>query len=404
MKLPEMNAEFASAMARATAATRGADPMEATRIISEALGLRQRMPEAAPVSTEHDRRDRPEARAKRPRIDPRAEIVEPLEAEPRPGAQPGGWSMPGGIAGMKPGRSLREVVRKLREGGLDPLMMPGTAPGPEPELPEGARFEARRFACAAGARGYRLYVPARAEVRGLVVMLHGCKQNPEDFAIGTGMNAIAEREGLIVAYPGQGSAENMQSCWNWFRPGDQRRDAGEPAIIAGITREVIAEFGIDPSRVFVAGLSAGGAMAAVLAEAYPDLYSAAGIHSGLPAGSASDVISAFAAMRGEGRPAAGTTGARMIVFHGTADHTVNPANADRLLAARRGVGRRETGVSPAGQSYERTIIEDPEGRAETEVWMLKGAGHAWSGGGARGSYTDPAGPDASAEMARFFLA
>jgi poly(hydroxyalkanoate) depolymerase family esterase len=318
-------------------------------------------------------------------------------------------------------RSLGDVVNALRDGrssslGVLPAIEAPSAPV-SLQIPDGAQFLARSYACRAGSRQYKLYIPAERPdgPQGLVVMLHGCTQSPDDFAVGTGMNAVAETHGLLVAYPAQTSIHNSGSCWNWFRPGDQRRDIGEPAIIAGITRALITEFEIDPSRVYVAGLSAGGAMAAVMGEVYPELYAAIGVHSGLPYGSASDVVSAFAAMRDEPggghampRVAAGGKAIRTIVFHGSADQTVHPANAGRIIAAARarteaGGVRRVEGRSPRGRSYTRTISLTPDGAAAAELWLVQGAGHAWSGGQAAGSYTDPAGPDASAEMVRFFL-
>ena len=251
-----------------------------------------------------------------------------------------------------------------------------------------------------------------------MVMLHGCKQNPDDFAAGTGMNAIAEAYGLLVAYPGQTGADNASSCWNWFRPSDQRRDSGEPSIIAGITREIMSTFGIERRQVYVAGLSAGGAMAAVMGETYPDIFAAVGIHSGLACGSANDVMSAFAAMRGDAglparehsRTAASTSGLiRTIVFHGTADGTVHPSNAERIVAAATSnradlTVRKDLERRAGGRTYTRTVLVDPAGLPVVEHWLVKSAGHTWSGGQAAGSYTDPKGPDASSEMVRFFLA
>jgi poly(hydroxyalkanoate) depolymerase family esterase len=248
-------------------------------------------------------------------------------------------------------------------------------------------------------------------------MLHGCKQNPDDFAMGTGMNAVAEAHGLLVAYPGQTGADNASSCWNWFRPADQMRDAGEPSIIAGITAVIMSEFGLVRDRVFVAGLSAGGAMAAVMGETWPDLYAAVGVHSGLAFGSANDVMSAFSAMRGDlGLPsrtkpraaAGGASPVRTIVFHGGADRTVHPSNADRIVTAAsltgaEGAVRKEAGCAAGGRTYTKTIVADREGLTAVEYWLVDGAGHAWSGGHAGGSYTDPQGPDASSEMVRFFL-
>ena len=221
-------------------------------------------------------------------------------------------------------------------------------------------------------------------------MLHGCKQDPDDFAAGTGMNALAEEGRLLVAYPGQSGTANVSGCWNWFDPAHQSRDAGEPAILAGLTREIVAEFGLPRDRVFVAGLSAGGAMAAVMAETHPELFAAAGIHSGLAYRSANDVMSAFAAMRGQGGfdSASGSgqaPGPRLIVFHGTADRTVHPSNAESIVTAARaaipeGALRAERGCTADGRTYTRTLVEAPDGAALIECWMIDGAGHAWSGG------------------------
>jgi poly(hydroxyalkanoate) depolymerase family esterase len=367
-----MSSDFMEAMGRAVAATRARRPGEATRIIQAAL-TGQPMP--AP--------DRGPQRTPRPRLDPNAEVAEPTrESRLR--------------------RPLREALRTLREGRNSlGWTLPGMAPHAPLDVPEGAVWETRRYACAAGARDFRLYVPAKGgKPRALVVMLHGCRQDPDDFARGTGMNALAERHGLLVAYPGQTNGENSLACWNWFRPEDQRRNAGEPSILAGMARELAEEFGIPPERVFVAGLSAGGAMAAVLGEAYPDVFAAVGIHSGLPAGAANDALSAFSAMRGEPaltgrRPRSG--GAPMIVFHGTADTTVQSVNAERIVEglAAAAEDRGEAG----GRHYSRRVLRDGRG----ELWLVEGAGHAWSGGQPGGSYTDAKGPDASAEMVRFFL-
>ena len=205
------------------------------------------------------------------------------------------------------------------------------------------------------------------------------------------------------------------SCWNWFRPGDQRRTTGEPAIIAGLTEAIVVEFGVPRDCVFIAGLSAGGAMAAVMGATYPDLYAAVGVHSGLAHGAANDVLSAYAAMRGETdvglrpspSPSSDTT-PRVIVFHGTADTTVHPTNAERIVvaaqrAAPTGPFRSERGVTGDGRSYLRTVAARPDGTSGIECWMIQGGGHAWSGGHPSGSFTEPDGPDASAELVRFFL-
>lgn len=253
-----------------------------------------------------------------------------------------------------------------------------------------------------GSRQYKLYVPSgyRGEALPLVVMLHGCKQDPDDFAIGTGMNALAETERCLVLYPAQAASANGSNCWNWFRRGDQRRDQGEPALLAGMTRDVVARYGLDGKRVYVAGLSAGGAMAAVLGATYPDLYAAVGVHSGLPYAAAQDLPSALKLMQ-SGEAMTSVRADRpvpLIVFHGDRDTTVHPRNGEQLLrqAGAEPVGDVEQGRKPKGHSYTRKIYRN------AEYWVVHGAGHAWSGGDAAGSYTDAAGPDASREMWRFF--
>ena len=253
-------------------------------------------------------------------------------------------------------------------------------------------------------------------MRPLVVMLHGCQQNADDFAVGAGMNRLADQMGFIVVYPEQTASANPNTCWNWFNPQDQARDSGEPSLIAGITRAVAAEFGADETKVYIAGLSAGGAMAAIMSVAYPDLYAAAGVHSGLPFGAADDLPSAFAAMRGgpgltpaKKRRVKGAKGrVRTIVFHGVNDRTVDPSNADAILAdARAGVAgpsheTRLDGIA-GGRAYTRTLVTDARGLPHAEYWAVEGLSHAWSGGSPDGSFTDPRGPDASREMVRFFL-
>jgi poly(hydroxyalkanoate) depolymerase family esterase len=271
-----------------------------------------------------------------------------------------------------------------------------------PDIPEGATFERLRHDGPHGARDFRLYRPSpeRGPVRGVVLMLHGCTQTPEDFAVGTGMNDHAETHGLLVVYPEQSRAHNAQLCWNWFRASDQGRDGGEAALLANLVASVAAEHALPPSRVFVAGLSAGGAMAALLAHVHSDVVAAAGVHSGLAPGSAQDVVSAFAAMRGDAAPGAVAVRAPIIIFHGSADSTVAPVNAGRLAGPLADTVQK-SGIA-SGRRFDVLSGRNRDGHP-VEVWRVDGAGHAWSGGQAGGSYTDPAGPDASAEMVRFFL-
>jgi poly(hydroxyalkanoate) depolymerase family esterase len=307
-----------------------------------------------------------------------------------------------------------------KEGETDPAI-----------VPTGGRFVERSYTNQTGTRTYKLYIPSGyiGQEVPLVVMLHGCTQSPNDIAAGTQMNVLAEENIFLVAYPAQAQGANMNKCWNWFKASDQQRGRGEPSLVAGITRQVIDEYNVADGRVYVVGMSAGGAMAAIMAETYPDLYAAVGIHSGLAPGAAHDMPSAFAAMHQGGPaiprrdvPTATATGesARIvpaIVFHGDCDKTVHPRNADHLLehycpakltgsqeeasgSTPRGTVRQ--GQVPGGHAYTRATYHDAGERAIAERWTVHGLGHAWSGGSSSGSYTDPKGPDASAEMFRFF--
>jgi poly(hydroxyalkanoate) depolymerase family esterase len=277
----------------------------------------------------------------------------------------------------------------------------------------GARFEEATFSNACGSRAYKLYVPSgyNGQPVPLVVMLHGCTQSPDDFAAGTKMNDLAEEQVFLVAYPAQSQSANASKCWNWFHAGHQQRDAGEPSLIAGITRQIMRDFMVEEDRVYVAGLSAGGAAAAIMGSTYPDLYAAIGVHSGLACGAATDMPSAFAAMSqgaaASPRRSPACAAVPTIVFHGDKDPTVSPINGDQIIEQCRASGSFRVSVthgqSTGGIRYQRTVHTDESGVSFLEQWVLHGAGHAWSGGGPAGSYTDPRGPDASREMMRFFM-
>jgi len=312
--------------------------------------------------------------------------------------------------------ALKRVLRGRRD--RDSV---AEVPRPQTTVVDGqpGQFVTGSYANQAGARPYKLYIPTTyaGQPLPLVVMLHGCTQTPDDFASGTRMNALAEERQCLVLYPEQTHAANHSRCWNWFKRGNQRRDQGEPAILAGMTREVMNRYRIDPDKVYVAGLSAGGAMAAVMGTAYPELYAAVGIHSGLACGSAHDLRSAFAAMRGipasmagrntDSTPLAPAT--LTIVFHGDRDKTVHPRNSEQVVSqsveqngASSADASTERGQVPGGHAYTRTVHRDSTGRVVLEHWLVHGGGHGWFGGNPRGSYVDPKGPDAAREMIRFF--
>jgi poly(hydroxyalkanoate) depolymerase family esterase len=324
--------------------------------------------------------------------------------------------MPGAL------RSFLDRVKRLRSApGIGGVAHP--SPAREPDVvPDGGQFVTGLYSNRAGSRTYKLYVPSGycGQALPLVVMLHGCTQSPDDFAAGMRMNALAEEHTCLVAYPAQAASANASKCWNWFNPGHQQRGQGEPSLIAGITRQVMRDYSVDPRRVYVAGLSAGAAAAVIMGITYPDLYAAIGAHSGLACGAASDLRSAFAVMRqGAGaalhRPGSAPGDGEyrrvvpMIVFHGDEDTTVHPRNGDQIIEQSRAnmTANLQTRVQhrriPGGHAYSRTLYADASGQAVLEQWVIHGAGHAWSGGSPAGSYTDPQGPDAAQEMLRFFL-
>jgi poly(hydroxyalkanoate) depolymerase family esterase len=317
---------------------------------------------------------------------------------------------------------LRRVLDRIPRTGFEPGLggLAEPSPADAPDVPQSGQFLVRSYSNQAGIRAYKLYVPSgyRRQPLPLIIMLHGCTQSPDDFAAGTRMNLRAEEHNCFVAYPAQAATANSSKCWNWFRPGDQERDQGEPSLIAGITRQVMSDYSVDPDRVFAAGFSAGAAATAILAATYPDLYAAVGVHSGLACGAASDVASAFAAMR-QNQPASRHRSGRRsggslrivpaIVFHGDEDMTVHPHNGDQVTAQLREALNIDSQATvekrrvPGGRAYSRMLYHDASGQAMFEQWVIHGAGHAWSGGSPAGSYTDPKGPDATREMLRFFL-
>lgn len=398
--------------------------VEVTRLtragrLSEALALLQRPPQKSrspEAPREHDHKKMRTALSGRQDID----MVPP-------GIDSASWTAPRFDAphgtDTAVDASLTEPhVPKTMRGFLDHLRRRGGSSGlrgmpthraqdVRTALPDGARFEECSYANEAGSRTYKIYIPGHyfGEPLPLIVMLHGCKQSPDDFARGTQMNELAQEQGFVVAYPEQPPSANSSKCWNWFNTGDQLRDEGEPSLIAGITRQILRDLAIDPTRIYVAGLSAGGAAAAIMGSTYPDLYAAIGVHSGLACGAAKDLPSAFAAMRHGGFSL--MEGAKRplptIVFHGDRDHTVSPVNGDQVIAQSKAAAELHLtislGQSAGGINYTRTVQADASGCPVLEHWVLHGAGHAWSGGSSAGSYTDPRGPNASREMLRFFL-
>jgi poly(hydroxyalkanoate) depolymerase family esterase len=319
------------------------------------------------------------------------------------------------------GAAAKALQRSLGSSFGSPQGAQIPAQSPDMLLRQGTRSDSlgegvlldRMYQNDAGARRYKIYVPPDSNQRApVIVMLHGGTQPVLDYAAGTGMNQLADLHHFLVVYPEQDARANPMRYWNWFRPQDQQPRGGEPSLIAGITHEVIGDENADPDRVFIAGFSAGAAMATVMAATHPQLYAAAGVHSGLPYGAAHDVPSAFALMRGGSPTSHREPPLRipLIVFHGDHDEIVNVVNASNIRQQRLGIdgvvtaadGVRVThGQVPGGHPYTKTIYSD-DADVLLEQWIVHGAGHAWFGGTAGCSYTDPRGPAASAEMVRFF--
>ena len=383
---------------------------EATRLtragqLAEATALLQRMLRGEPAPDAPSRTGGRIAPGREPLIiDAKANAVE--ETDSHPHLKPATSAQP---------RKLRALLdRKKGRSGLG-LRGVKRAPLSTPDIvPEGGKFIEGAYSNPAGSRTYKLFIPSRYQGQPLplVVMLHGCTQSPDDFAAGTRMNLIAEEQNCFVVYPAQPSHANQAKCWNWFRTADQQRGRGEPSLIAGITRQIMRDYSVDPKRVYVGGLSAGAAAAAIMGATYPDLYAAIGMHSGLACGAATDLPSAFVAMRQGGGPIPGSfqeTGHlfRPLFFTAIATRpciqTTAVSFSSSLVRTMRAQKKVHRGRVPGGHAYTRTILSDASGRAMLEHWDIHGAGHAWSGGSPAGSYTDPRGPDATREMLRFFL-
>jgi poly(hydroxyalkanoate) depolymerase family esterase len=407
-----MNEHMQAAMAEATRLTRAGQLAEATRIIQRALrgepaphGPRAkpnsadppnegevRVVDATPPATESS------MKGKAPENGACAGAVKARPAARVGAVLPGTMQLPGGM------RTVRGPLHPATPHEVTSLVHAG------------GKFADGSYTNKAGTRSYKLYVPSGyvGQAVPLLVMLHGCTQTPVDFAAGTHMNVLAEEKTFLVAYPEQVTLANRSGCWNWFQTADQCHGKGEPSLIAGITQQVMSNYHVDATRVYIAGMSAGGAMAVIMAATYPDLYAAVGVHSGLAYGAAQDLPSAFASMK-QGAPQHMrqlTERIPLIVFHGDRDTTVAPINAERLLdqwlqAAGNGSNAlRDTvlkrGQVTGGHAYSRFVYQNASGQTIAEKWIIHQAGHAWSGGSPSGSYTDIKGPDASAEMVRFF--
>ena len=431
----KLNEKLLAQMRAATRSLGGQGPKAATAAIQEALKIltpnkgaaRSAAPAgAAPNPSMRDiNPPPPHAAARHAQAEPQAQAQRAPEPEPAPQAQQAHTNPFSGDAAERLKNLVPDLMAKLDRAGLSgasggaggfkmpSFEMPGGMGGMAgmqptgPDLP--GKFVDGSFSNQAGTRSYKLYIPSSysGQAMPLVVMLHGCTQDPDDFARGTQMNMLAEEMHCLVVYPAQSQQANASRCWNWFSAVDQTRGQGEPSIIAGITETIMHDYAVDKSQVYVAGLSAGGAMATIMGTLYPELYAAVGVHSGLPFASAHDLPSALAAMKGNfGRSQGAARAIPIIVFHGDKDTTVHPACGDEVIKQGAQQGPKEIVVEPGrvpqGHAYTRTVHQGEDGTPHAEQWLIHGAGHAWSGGSAHGSYTDGKGPDASREMMRFF--
>ena len=413
---------FGQTLLKAAQLTRGGHLMDATRLIQKALA--GSVANAAPFAQANPA----SARAANDDAQPTDANVIDVEAKLVVDAPVTDDQQAAGTSTSHPSEHLSEHPTARFTSPVDAKSAVSASRAP------GGIFLAGEFVFEGKTYPYRLYGPALSSTPGmpgtavpvavampLLVLLHGCKQNAQDFAAGTAMNTLADTHGCLVLYPQQITSGNAQMCWNWFEPAHQAAGQGETGMIAALTRHILdqpadhfVQGGVaDPTRVYIAGLSAGGAMAAVVAAQHPSLFAALGVHSGLASGAAHDMMSAFKAM---GRGAAGSAAAALptIVFHGTADGTVSPANGDKVAhAAVKALQARGTtlvashdqqiGDARGSKQARRTVYRDASGTPQVEQWSVAAGPHAWSGGSAAGSYTDPGGPSASAAMLAFFL-
>lgn len=341
------------------------------------------------------------------------------------------WTVAGLLLASGPATGPCGAIQHDGKDILEPRSSMESAPG---------EFREGRYTDEHGTLRYRLYLPnaGAGTARPLVVMLHGCTQDPVDFAVGTRANEHAEAAGAIVLYPEQPQSAHPQKCWSWFDPAHQARGAGEPALLAGTTRAVIEETGADPERIFTAGISAGGSMAQILTAAYPELYRALAVHSAPAYRSAGDVATALSILRQGVTDAASLPGRVLaamgdrarpvptLVVHGSVDPVVRVVNGEQVLRQWAEVARRSGTATPQkagapiptgcpdvpGLSVETSTIEARKpalrcvysgAAVALEYWAVEGMGHAWSGGSEAGTYTDPAGPDATERVFRFLL-
>jgi poly(hydroxyalkanoate) depolymerase family esterase len=289
-----------------------------------------------------------------------------------------------------------------------------------------------------GSLEYKLFVSSayrKEKSVPLVVMLHGCTQKVEELAAISGINELADKNNFLVAYPEQSVAANPLKCWNWFDPKHQSRDAGEPSLIAAVIQDIRTSYNIDEKRMYVVGISAGGAMAVVMGTAYPELFAGLGVIAGTEYKAALNVQDGLTAMKQGGpdpnqqgllafqaiqkSPVGTKTRLPLIVFQGTKDPYLSPVNTDQLITQWAQThdylddGKDNDSVSirsakekkvdvPGGYSLTKSSYSDSQGHLLLEKWIVEGLGHAWPGSSVANPFADAKGPNATEEMWRFF--